>query len=181
MNLKNTPIDYKGLFDYKANNAKYGSEPIIKYVTERLDVARIDFHSNVEYLLAYTGMSKSDFYRALRSHGVKRAKKQYEGIVNRTEISFDLYLVAAVSAIFKLHWKLLITVDIKEKNIDLNTFKLRKNEYAKRRWTGVRHDKMMNEASWQSSKVRLKRLSNVKANEKDRVINFWDEFSNITT
>jgi hypothetical protein len=170
---------------YRIHNVNFNAGAICQEVSATLDIFRVDFFKNIEYLKAYTGLKNASFQKEMRRHGVSNAQKALGNIMNKRVYGFDFYLVAAASHVFGLPIKLLVNFDIKEKGIDLEKYGLSPNCYRGKKYTkdGVLYTSHQVESNVAAMQRRINKVkqpkredANDRANSPERIFNFWSEF-----
>lgn len=155
-------------------------------VSEAIEIFKIDFIDNIEYLLEYTKLPKASFYREMSRYGVPSFKKKMDEIKEGKRIGFDIYYVAAVSKVFQLPVKLILNYNIRIKRIDLEKYGIYQNCYKvtrKSRWDGVKHGGELTEPHPKSiHKKKEKMLERIieNSNFPEKTLNFWQEWNKTT-
>jgi len=170
---------------YRIHNVNYNAGAICHEVSATLDIFRIDFFKNVEYLKKYTGLKNASFLKEMRRHGVSNAKRAFDNVKNQKIFGFDFYLVSAVSHIFGLPIKLLVNFDIEQKELDLEKYGLSPLCFKGRKYTkdGVLYGSEQIESNVSAMQRKIKRVkenqrrnANERANNPQTVFNFWQEY-----
>lgn len=92
----------------------YGvSSPIMEQVASLIDIYKINFVENFEFLLEYTGMTKKQYKKRMESYGLKSPLGTILYIKNRKLLGFDLIYIAQLANMFKLPTSLLLNYNLK--------------------------------------------------------------------
>lgn len=170
---------------YRVSNVNYDAGAIADEVSNTIDIFRIDFFNNIEYLLKYTGLKRASFHKEMRRHGVKSSMLTLSKIKEKKVFGFDLYLVAAAAHIFKIPVKVILNMDIEKKELDLEPYGLYERCYVGKRYShdGVRYGKEQVESEARAINKRIKKVAQrdrnnalIKANSPEPVWDFWYEF-----
>ena len=81
-------------------------------ISVHLEPYRVRFVMNLEYLLAYTGMSTRQYKKMVAACGVKSGVSAMYGVRNRNVQGFDMIHFAAMADVFKLRMELLMNESI---------------------------------------------------------------------
>jgi hypothetical protein len=81
-------------------------------ISVHIEPYRVRFVMNLEYLLAYTGMSTRQYKRRVSSCGVKSGVSAMYGVKNRNVQGFDMIHFAAMADVFKLSIHLLMNESV---------------------------------------------------------------------
>ena len=148
-------------------------------VSEAIQIFKIEFIENIEYLIEYTLMTKQTFYREMSRYGVPSFKKKMDDIRENRRIGFDIYYVACVAKIFSLPVKVILNYNIKAKKIDLEKYGLYKDCFrtkARSKWDGVKHGSELIEphpTSVSRKKEKLLQKAIYNSNYPEPTFNFW--------
>jgi hypothetical protein len=105
---------------YKEKVKSYGvSKAMHEHLGMLIDVYKINFVDNFEYLTKYTGMTNKNYKKRLESMGAKISLGTITHIKNKKLIGFDLIHIAALANIFRLPVTLLLNYNL----YDLKDFK----------------------------------------------------------
>lgn len=83
-------------------------------ITVHLEPYRVRFVINLEYLLAYTGMTTRQYKKRVAACGVKNGVSAMYGVRNRNVQGFDMIHFAAMADVFKLSIHLLMNESVPE-------------------------------------------------------------------
>jgi len=92
----------------------YGiSSPIMEQVACLIDIYKINFVENFEFLIEYTGMTRKQYKRLMESYGLKSPLGTISYIKKRKLLGFDILYVAQLANTFKLPTSLLLNYHLK--------------------------------------------------------------------
>ena len=81
-------------------------------ISVHLEPYRVRFVLNLEYLLAYTGMTTRQYKKRVAACGVKNGVSAMYGVKNRNVQGFDMIHFAAMADVFKLSIHLLMNESV---------------------------------------------------------------------
>ncbi len=170
---------------YRVSNVNYNAGAIAEEISNTLDIFRIDFFNNIEYLLKYTGLKRASFHKEMRRHGVKSSLLALNKIRDKKVFNFDLYIVGAAAHIFKVPIKVILNMDIEKKELDLEPYGLYENCYTGRKYKadGVKYSSEQVESEGRSMIKKIRKVAQrdrdnavLKANSPEPIWSFWMEF-----
>lgn len=175
---------------FRINNVNYNVGVISQEVSLTLDVFRIDFFKNIEYLRRYTGLKQQSFYKEMRRHGVSNTRLAFKNIQEQKIFGFDLYLVAAAAHVFNLPVKLLLNMDIEAKGIDLTEYGLQPMCFRAKKYTydGIKYGMEQVESNAFAMQKKIKKIVKgerskavERANDPQPIYNFWQHFDKVSS
>lgn len=93
----------------------YGvAQPMYEQLGSLLQIYRINYYENAEFLFKYTGMTKKQYAKRVESMGIKSCIALHYKIKNNLLLGFDLIYVAALANVFKLPTSLLLNYSLTE-------------------------------------------------------------------
>jgi hypothetical protein len=100
---------------YRNRVYNYGiAQPMYEQLGSLLQIYRINYYENAEFLFKYTGMTKKQYAKRVESMGIKSCIALHYKIKNNLLLGFDLIYVAALANVFKLPTSLLINHSLRE-------------------------------------------------------------------
>lgn len=171
---------------YYIINSKFTPKAIYQDVDEVLQIFKIDFLDNIDYLLQYTKLSKSSYLKEMSRYGIPSFQKKMTDLRNGKKYGLELYYIAATAKIFGLPVKLILNYNLKIKQIDLTKYGLYPDCYRTKKrssWDGTKTSTELTEPhprSLTKKKERLIEKAKEKSNNPQPTYNFWQEWNRTT-